>query len=219
MKLVTKIFTAALLICLCFTFCIVASADEADPYSVTEPADQESILEENIPNDIDGVDDVNNEPANPFEELYTAAKEHSSEIFSLLSLIGTILISWFYKKGLLPSVKTVLGSVSSSVTRIKEASDKEIECRKEESAKIEDKLLHFEEALSNQSSLISALESRLISEEDIYRQRERSNLILSSQVDMLYNIFMSSSLPHFQKEAMSEKINSMRKELEGYENE
>ena len=38
-------------------------------------------------------------------------------------------------------------------------------------------------------------------------------IILESQIDMLYDIFMSSSIPLFQKEAVGEKISAMKKRL------
>ena len=36
---------------------------------------------------------------------------------------------------------------------------------------------------------------------------------MKAQVDMLYEIFMSSSLPQYQKDSVGEKISSMRKSL------
>ena len=219
MKAKFKILTCALLLCFMLTLGITASAEAdyalgEDSYVTTQETD--TSITELTDGGYEAIGD-GDESSNPFAVIYEAALSHASEIFSLLSLIGTLVISYFYKRGLLPSVKGVLGNVSSSVIKLKECSDREIECRKEENIKIEGRLDSFDSALKNQSELISSLESRLISEEDLYRQREKSNLILSSQIDMLYEIFMSSSLPQFQKEAMGERINKMRKELSCYE--
>ena len=203
-----KIAISALVLCFIMSFCFSASAN-AD---VEHTIDQSNLTEEN---DIT----ENNLTENPFAMIYDTILMHASEILSLMSFVGTLIISHFYRRGLLPSVKGVLGNVSTSVIKLKETSDKEIENRKEESTRIENRLDLFDSTLKKQSELISTLESRLIAEEDVYRQRERSNLILSSQVDMLYEIFMSSSLPQYQKEAMGERINKMRKELCCYENE
>lgn len=215
MKTKFKILFVALAVC--FSLSFGATCYAADEDIITDETD--SPIEEPTAE----VDETSgNEQAdvlNPFDTVYNTALEYSTEIFSFLSLLGTILISYFYKRGLLPSVKAFLTGINSSVTKLKETSDLEIEKRREDSEKLEKRLLEFENSLKCQGELVSSLESRLISEEDIYRQREKSNLILSSQIDMLYDIFMSSSLPHFQKEAMSEKISSMRKELGGYESE
>jgi hypothetical protein len=37
--------------------------------------------------------------------------------------------------------------------------------------------------------------------------------IMSAQVDMLYNIFMSSSLPQYSKDAVGERISEMKAAL------
>ena len=39
---------------------------------------------------------------------------------------------------------------------------------------------------------------------------EDTRVILSAQVDMLYDIFMTSALPQYQKDAVGERIAAMR---------
>ncbi|MBO5315294.1 MAG: hypothetical protein J6B48_02575 [Clostridia bacterium] len=208
MKQKTKILITAFILCFIMSFAFSVSANNDTEVTV----DWSGLTQESESTENDFTE-------NPFALIYDTTLMYASEILSLMSFIGTLIISYFYRRGLLPSVKGVLGNMSTSVMKLKETSDKEIESRKVENTKIEKRLDVFDSALKNQSELISSLESRLIAEEDIYKQRERSNLILSSQIEMLYEIFMSSSLPQYQKEAMGEKINKMRKELCCYENE
>lgn len=208
MKQKTKILITAFILCFIMSFAFSVSANNDTEVTV----DWSGLTQESESTENDFAE-------NPFALIYDTTLMYASEILSLMSFIGTLIISYFYRRGLLPSVKGVLGNMSTSVMKLKETNDKEIESRKEENTKIEKRLDVFDSALRNQSELISSLESRLIAEEDIYKQRERSNLILSSQIEMLYEIFMSSSLPQYQKEAMGEKINKMRKELCCYENE
>ncbi|MBR3805353.1 MAG: hypothetical protein IKJ13_00750 [Clostridia bacterium] len=208
MKQKTKILITAFILCFIMSFAFSVSANNDTEVTV----DLSGLTQESESTENDFTE-------NPFALIYDTTLMYASEILSLMSFIGTLIISYFYRRGLLPSVKGVLGNMSTSVMKLKETSDKEIESRKEENTKIEKRLDVFDSALKNQSELISSLESRLIAEKDIYKQRERSNLILSSQIEMLYEIFMSSSLPQYQKEAMGEKINKMRKELCCYENE
>lgn len=157
------------------------------------------------------------EPENGFTLAYNMLVDHLSELLSALTLIASLVVGYFYKKGLLPSVKGVLSGINGAVGRLKESSDKEIENRKSDAKKVEDTLAGFGKSLEEQGRLISGIEQRLISEEEYYKQKEKLNLILSSQVDMLYNIFISSSLPQYQKDAMNEKIIAMKKELKNYE--
>lgn len=157
------------------------------------------------------------ETGNGFTLAYNLLLDHLSELLSALTLIASLVVGYFYKKGLLPSVKGVLSGINGAVGRLKESSDKEIENRKSDAKKVEDTLASFGKSLEEQGKLISGIEQRLISEEEYYKQKEKLNLILSSQVDMLYNIFISSSLPQYQKDAMNEKILAMKKELKSYE--
>ena len=157
------------------------------------------------------------ETKNGFTLAYNLLLDHLSELLSALTLIASLVVGYFYKKGLLPSVKGVLSGINGAVGRLKESSDKEIENRKSDAKKVEDTLASFEKSLEEQGKLILGIEERLISEEEYYKQKEKLNLILSSQVDMLYNIFISSSLPQYQKDAMNEKILAMKKELKNYE--
>ena len=154
---------------------------------------------------------------NIFNQIYDTAVLHAAEIFSLLSLIGTMVISYFYKKGLLPSVKSALTTLGGVVGNIKESSDKQCAEQLLNAQKTDERLCEFEKALISYEKILSDMESRLIAEREVYLQLEKTNTILSSQIDMLYDIFMSSSLPQYQKEATGERINKMRRELSGYE--
>ena len=51
---------------------------------------------------------------NVFETIYQAALTHAAEIFSALSLIGTMVVGFFYKRGLIPSVKEMISSIGNT---------------------------------------------------------------------------------------------------------
>ena len=202
MKTKVKILLTALIISVFLVSGISVAAEESEAAGAT--------LSE-------AVTDVSDERENLFTLIYETALTYASEIFSFLSLIGTLIVGHFYRRGLIPSVKSVLSNMGSTVGNIKESSDKHYERQQAENEKLSLSLSELEMTIASQSEKLSALEQRLISEEDIYKQRERSNLILSAQIDLLYDIFMSSSLPQYQKEATGEKINKMRKEIKSYE--
>ena len=154
---------------------------------------------------------------NMFGVIYETVLQYSAEIFSFLSLIGTVVISYLYKKGLLPSVKTALSSLGNTVGKIKESNDMQCMEQKTNSEKVDERLTRFEKSLEEYGKSLEELKEHLICEEEMKKQRMRTDKILSSQIDMLYDIFMTSSIPHYQKEATGERINKMRKEIEGYE--
>ena len=154
---------------------------------------------------------------NIFNQIYDTAVLYAAEIFSLLSLIGTIVISYFYKKGLLPSVKSALSALGGIVGNIKESSDKQCAEQISSAQRIDERLCTFEKTLNGYSKTLENMEARLIAEREVYLQLEKTNTIMSAQIDMLYDIFMTSSLPQYQKEATGERINKLRRELEQHE--
>ncbi len=155
---------------------------------------------------------------NIFGEIYQYILTYSAEIFSFLSLIGTIVISRLYKRGLIPSVKSALSSIGGAVGKIKESSDKVCENQAEDTRVMAERLQLLDGAIQRLDEKCDELSSRLLTEEKFIKQKEKSDLILKEQIDLLYDIFMTSSLPHYQKEATGERINKMRKELDNYEN-
>ncbi len=201
-KSIKILFTALMLALFLITASIPAfAAETADNQTEAESAFAETSTDENI-----------------FTMIYTEAASHAAEIFSFLSLVGTVIISWFYKRGLLPSVKGTLSNLGSAVGKIKESSDRQCKAQIEDAEKTSRRLSEFENTLSLYGENLKALEEHLISEEKMRLQREKTDRILAAQIDMLYDIFMTSSIPHYQKEATGERINKMRKEIEGYEN-
>ena len=156
---------------------------------------------------------------NLFSLIYDTVLRYSAEIFSFLSLIGTVVISYLYKKGLLPSVKTALSTLGNTVGKIKESNDMQCIEQKNNSERVDERLTRFEESLKEYGKSLEELKEHLICEEEMKKQRMRTDKILSSQIDMLYDIFMTSSIPHYQKEATGDRINKMRKEMESYEEE
>ncbi len=156
---------------------------------------------------------------NVFETIYHAAITHAAEIFSALSLIGTMVVGFFYKRGLIPSVKEMISAIGSTAHKIKDATEKQSEVSREESEKVASRLDGFEKRLDEFSETLRKMEEGLYTSGEIYTQNEKNRLILAEQVNMLHDIFMSSSLPQYQKEAVGARTNKMKAELEKYEKE
>jgi len=49
--------------------------------------------------------------------------------------------------------------------------------------------------------------------DEAQQERQELKLILDSQIDMLYDIFMASALPQYQKDAVGEKIAKMKEAI------
>lgn len=193
-----------------------------------ESGEHSEISKENIAEDTDteinNIENVGilpqNEPTgeqNVFEQLYDVVCNYAAEILSTLTLIGTVIVGFAYKKGLLPLVTRAISAIQSTVNKIK--------CDTEEGTKntagalegVCERLSAIENSISLLSEDIMEMGAKLESEGECIKERKKMKVILSSQVDMLYDIFMSSSLPQYQKDATGARIQSMREELGAYE--
>ena len=162
-------------------------------------------------------DGTQGEADNIFAVIYAAVLEHADKIFSALAFIGTLLLSLTYKRGLLPAVGKAVNGATAAARASKDGS---ISCEtavKELAAELEsDKLdtdrliVRLDERLGELSGEVGGL---LASE----GERKSLRLVMSAQIDMLYDLFMASSIPEYQKEAVGNRVAAMRKELCSYE--
>ena len=150
---------------------------------------------------------------NPFESAFDTVKTMSAEIFCALTFIGSMILAWAYKKGLLPLLQGGLGAISTAVTKIKEKSEATEGATRELSATVAARLEKTEQALAKVTEGLQGLSDaldRLASDAD---DKERLKTVLTAQIDMLYDIFMTSALPQYQKDAVGERISKMKEAL------
>ena len=185
------LITATLVIIFCCSLGIYASAEESN---TTESV---TTTEENI-----------------FSQAYDEITAYAGEILCALTFIGSLVLAVAYKKGLLPLIKGSLVSISNAVGKIKETTSESIENGSRMGEAIEKGLDGAREALAALSERVDELDlmlkDRLESEDDLVKEREEMRLILNSQIEMLYDIFMTSALPQYQKDAIGEKISKMK---------
>ena len=150
--------------------------------------------------------------ANIFETVYTEALKHSDKILSALACSASLILAVVYKKGLLPLIKGALSALTSSVDSLKEETESASLAAKRS---IEDSSARLESSqmlLKSLTERLEAIEKELSANEEESMRRDIKR-VMSAQVDMLYEIFMSSSLPAYQKESVGEKISEMKKSL------
>ncbi len=195
---------------------IFACADEIDDVNVNASL-QNSAGEVENTHESATVGDENevDEGKNFFALIYDKAMNNLSEIFSILAFIGTLAVAFFYKRGMLPLFTKAVNGIGQGISEIRKESERAAEESGIKIGAIADKLSAVEEAFAAFSSSLAALEEKLESEEAAISERRKMSVIMSSQVDLLYDIFMSSSLPEYKKEAVGAKFLQMREELNG----
>ena len=183
-----KIFTATVLFMLVFSiFSATAFASEADVST--------------------------GEGRNAFESLYYELCEHSDKIFSALAFVGSLLLIFTYRRGMLPILKGGISTLSASVTNLKEEAKKSGKLSESEIKNATEKLEKAENLLNVLTERLTRLDEELEGAKERDKQNEDLKIIMKHQIDMLYEIFMSSSLPVYQKEAVGEKISIMKEQL------
>ena len=150
---------------------------------------------------------------NPFEAVYDFTAEHIGEIFSLLSFIAAAVVAFLYNKGLLPALRNSLATMANILSGVKNSAENSenlsIETRKE----LVEKFGKAESGLADVRESISVLAERLDSLADSKGEQEKMRLIMNAQIDMLYEIFLCSSLPEYQKDAVRKKVVAMKEVL------
>ena len=202
-----------------FAFCASASAENgetSDVYGGVTVGEAEGTAEDGeaaVGEAVVGETESDSEKGNPFAELYDMALGNADKIFSALAFIGTLLLAFAYKKGLLPTVSRAISSIAAITKAAKDETDKSIAEGDVRLTEVSAGLERTVEILAAAENGISRIEERLATVEKSDAQSAALKTVLSSQIDMLYDIFMASSIPEYQKEAVGRRVAEMRKEL------
>ena len=151
---------------------------------------------------------------NVFLEVYSFILKHSDKILSALAFCASLFLAFAYRSGIIPLIKGGLNTLGTVVTKLKEETNKASEVSEKALCEAKDKLCDTEKILSALSEKLGELEEKLGDAIEDKKRAEDMRVIMESQIDMLYDIFMSSSIPLFQKEAVGEKISNMKKRLQ-----
>ena len=154
---------------------------------------------------------------NPFEAFFSTVKAYATEIFCALTFVGSLLLAYAYKCGLIPLIKGGIGALSGTVSRIRESAERSEEKTAELNRVVCDRLMDAEEALDGISDRLTAMSKKLDALDGDKDERKMLRIVMAAEVDMLYSIFMTSSLPQYQKDEVGEKIAQMREALGEYE--
>ena len=154
---------------------------------------------------------------NFFSRIYDEVASYASEILCGLTFIGSLTIAFAYKKGLLPLVEKSLLAIGNAVTGIKESTKENAEASSAFGVNIEKQLSGLEEVLRSLAEKVNSLDKVLLeslqNESDSRLEAKELRLVVDAQIDMLYDVFMSSALPQYQKDAVGERIARMKEAI------
>ena len=148
--------------------------------------------------------------SNPFEAFFNTVKEYATEIFCALTFVGSLILAYAYKCGLIPIIKGGIGALSATVSHIKETAERSEEKTGEIGKTVADRLGSAETALGDISKMLSLMAAKLDRLEADGDERRKMRIVMNAEVDMLYSIFMTSALPQYQKDDVGARIAKMR---------
>lgn len=152
---------------------------------------------------------------NPFALLYRDIAQNLDAVFGAFAALGTLVIAFSYKRGMLPLLRGGVGVLSDKVKEIGEES-KKIGTESAENAEfvknqLQIMLTSFRECADSVRGFGETLEELREKSGEI----ELLKSLLLGEVELLYDIFSSSSLPQYQKELVARRMEEMRAALEG----
>ena len=199
-----KKLLAVLIAVLIFISCGVAASasDVENGTDVTENVD--NVYENEEPTTEDG---------NLFAELYEYVSQNADNIFSALAFAASVVLALIYKKGLMPALTSSLGNLRASVKTIGETAERALAESEGAYTGVKKSIDLVGEGLDALCITVGELESRLAASEEQANDAKAIKTIMAAQIDMLYNVFMSSSLPQYSKDAVGERIREMKAAL------
>ncbi len=219
------ITTLAVTLMMIFTLAFSVSAESADFAENSEITDENStVLPDNVGNELQN-DDLSaekvvngeNELKNIFADIYSEITKYTTEIVSVITLIGTLILSIAYKKGLLPIVTRSIGSIQQAVSKIKDDTESGAQSTKDGLDSVSERIGEVEGSLKLFQGTLDSLEAKLECEAEYVKERKKMSTVMLSQIDLLYDIFMASALPQYQKDAVGCRVQAMKEELELYD--
>lgn len=153
------------------------------------------------------------EAKTPFDALYEAFIDNADKIFSVLSFLGSVVVVVAYKKGLIPVLNSGLRSIRKSSDELKKKSEENILSAQKTLNMLTSRLAGYENSADTLYKSVEELRERLESREESYKREADLKEILLAEIDMLYEIFINSSLPQYSKDTVSERIVKMKKSL------
>ena len=158
-------------------------------------------------------DGADGERESVFSLVYGFALENADKIFSLLAFIGAIILSFAYKKGLFPFVQKALSSLGAAVSSLREESEKNASLGNAFMEDLKNKLGASEAALEKAEKRLSLLEEKISMANALSEKSDQLRAVMLAEVEMIYEIFISSSLPQYQKDRVGEAYLKMKSAL------
>ncbi|MBO5879607.1 MAG: hypothetical protein J6Q68_03555 [Clostridia bacterium] len=150
-----------------------------------------------------------------FQVMYDFTLENIDKFLSALAFIASLVLAFAYKKGLIPLVKAALSSLGGSVGKFEKQASCAIEKTEETVKFLSERFAFCENTVEELSNSIELICERIREADEERAAIQSLKEAMLTEVEMLYDVFMHSSLPQYSKDNVGEKISEMKKRLAG----
>ena len=193
-----------------------AVADTENEVEATQKAEDKTASEKE---DLKSEAPPEDQPENAFQSLYDLFISHLSEILSLLAFVGSLICAFLYKSGLIPMLQKGLSALGHTAEKIKESTTVAEDGRKADYDALKSRLTTLDNSLTTLGERLADYTDRLEEKAKCEAREKRLTALISEEVELLYDIFMSSALPEYEKARVGERVAKMKEVISTYEGE
>lgn len=158
------------------------------------------------------------EESTPFTTLVADFfTENADTILGSLTLLGSLLVAFLYKKGLLPLVRSGLSALASLLGKTGEVTEKftseasaVLTDVKAQTAPLLGAVHESRDALISLGERLATIEAALAESE---KERKATAAVLVTETELFYELLSSVNLPQAQKDSMAESYYRLKKTL------
>ena len=147
--------------------------------------------------------------------------QNGDTLLGVLSLIGTLLVAFLYKTGLLPLLRSGLSALSDLLGKNREVTEHFTKETGEQIHRIEEYMTPMVDTLARSENALRAMEEKLAALETALERsegdRQKTAAVLRTETEHFYELLASVNLPETQKDSMTESYYRLKRILEAEE--
>ena len=214
------------ILCFCLAFAIPAAAQTEEQTAQTaqdtlptaETETDEKVPEIQEPEELEKAEETQEPQESQESDVPSISEsilgfldENTAEILGTLTFLASVLVAFFYKKGILPLLRTGLSALSESAGKTGRLTEKFAAKAEEEIAAIRASTLPVAEVLQKTEECMNEMHQTIDEVKEAWEQTRR---ILATETTLFYELLSSANLPQAQKDSMSDSYYRLRDELE-----
>ena len=147
--------------------------------------------------------------------------DNGDTLLGVLTLIGSLLVAFFYKTGLMPVLRSGLSALAELLGKSRDLTESFTKDVGERFSRIEESVAPMVDAMRHGEEALLAVEGKLASLADALQtsagDRRKTAEVLRTETELFYEMLSSVNLPEAQKESMTESYYRLKRVLEAEE--